>query len=142
MRALPSPLRSPTPRPCAEDGFSLIEVMIAALVLTVAILGLAGAFSSARKLTLLSERRTAMAYRVQLEIERLQGYSYSELAMASAPAHSSEKSSPDYYITEGVEPTYQYGTSAGETEALVVNKVTGVAAATPSGRQCAEKVGA
>lgn len=49
----------------------VIEVLIASLVLTVGVLGLIGAFDSARKLSLLSERRTAMSHRAQLEIERL-----------------------------------------------------------------------
>ena len=149
MRRLPIHRRSLAPR--AEGGFSLIEVLVAALVLTVGILGLVGAFDSARKLTLLSERRTAMAHIGQLELERLQSYPYSQLAMSSAPAHSSEKSSPDYYVTEGAEPTYQYGASAGETESLLIaakgcastaEMGCGWAAPAPSGRSCATYVGA
>src|SRR2546421_7571087 len=81
-----------------QRGFTIVEVMVAALVLAVGIAGLIGAFDSARKLSLLSERRTAMAHRAQLEIERLQTYPYSQLAMASKPSHSSEKTNPDYYI--------------------------------------------
>ena len=50
----------------------IVEVLVAVLVLSVGIIGLIGAFDSARKLTLLSERRTSMAHRAQLEIERLQ----------------------------------------------------------------------
>jgi Tfp pilus assembly protein PilV len=151
MRLPSSPNRRRSFQPRSEDGLSLIEVLIAALVLTVGILGLVGAFDSARKLTLLSERRSAMAHIAQLELERLQSYPYSQLAMASAPAHSSEKSSPDYYVAEGAEPTYQYGTSTGETESLVVaakecasttETGCGWAAAAPSARQCATAVGA
>ncbi len=128
MRLLPTPNPRRSPPLPAEDGFSLIEVLIAALVLTVGILGLVGAFDSARKLTLLSERRTAMAHIAQLELERLQSYPYSQLAMSSAPAHSSEKSNPDYYVTEGAEPTYQYGNDRGETESLVVEECASRAA--------------
>ncbi len=120
----------------------MIEVMIAAFVLTVGILGLIGAFNSARKLTLLSERRTAMAHRAQLEIERLQTYPFGQLTMAAAPAHSGEKTNPDYGVTEGSEPTYQYGEKAAETEPLAVNAALGVVAAAPSGRQCASSAGA
>ncbi len=120
----------------------MIEVLIAALVLTIGILGLIGAFNSGRKLTLLSERRTAMAHRAQLEIERLQTYPYGQLALATAPAHSGEKANPDYYVAEGSEPTYQYGEQATETEPLAVSAAQGVVAAAPSGRQCASSVGA
>ncbi len=151
MRPLPNTNRRRSPPPRAEDGFTLIEVLVAALVLTVGIVGLIGAFNSARKLTLLSERRTAMAHIAQLELERLQSYPYSQLAMASAPVHSSEKSNPDFYIAEGAEPTYQYGAIAGETESLVVaakecasttETGCGWVAAAPSARQCSTTVGA
>jgi Tfp pilus assembly protein PilV len=153
------PTRSPRLR--AEDGFSLAEVMMAALVLTLGILALVGAFDSARKLTLLSERRTSMAHRAQLEIERLQTYPYSQLAMITAPTHSSETNNPDYYINYNspVKCTtancYAWNAeSTGEEEALVTLKVSkecastaektecGWVAASPTGRECSKKVGA
>src|ERR1700751_5754931 len=81
-----------------QRGFTIVEVLVAALVLAVGIGGLIGAFDSARKLSLLTERRTAMAHRAQLELERLQTYPYRQLAMVSKPSHSSEKTNPDYYV--------------------------------------------
>jgi Tfp pilus assembly protein PilV len=119
----------------------LVEVVIAAMVLTVGILGLVGAFNSSRKLTLLSERRTAMAHRAQLEIEKLLTNSYGQLAMAATPAHSSEKANPDYYVSEGATPTYQYGEKTEEAESLVVAG-EGVVATSPTGRSCSSNVGA
>jgi prepilin-type N-terminal cleavage/methylation domain-containing protein len=139
MRPLPSfrrPLRLP-----AEDGFTLIELLVAILVLTVGLLGLIGAFDSARKLNLLSERRTSMAHRAQLEIERLQAIPYSELAMISAPTHSTETTNPDYYVKEGG-TEYQYGTSSEEIEKLVVVESSGAIAKEPTGRKCSVKAGA
>ena len=47
----------------AEDGLTLIELLVTVLVLTVGIIGLLGAITSARKLTFLSERRTSAAHR-------------------------------------------------------------------------------
>jgi prepilin-type N-terminal cleavage/methylation domain-containing protein len=136
MRPRPSfhrPLRLP-----AEDGFTLIELLAAVLVLTVGLLGLIGAFDSARKLNLLSERRTSMAHRAQLEIERLQALKYSELAMKEKPSHSTEEANPDYYVKEGGEK-YQYGTEATEVENLMTG---GVIEPSPSGHKCSEKIGA
>lgn len=137
MRPPPSfhrPLRLP-----AEDGFTLIELLVAILVLTVGLLGLIGAFDSARKLNLLSERRTAMAHRAQLEIERLQAIPYGELAMISAPTHSTETTNPDYYVKEGT-TKYQYGEKETETESLVTPG--GVISPTPAGKKCSKEVGA
>lgn len=118
----------------------LIEVLIATLVLTIGTLGVIGGFTSSRKLDLLSERRTSIAHRAQLEIERLQGLSYKELAMSSAPTHSTVETNPDYYVKEGG-TEYQYGSSTTETEKLVESK-TGVISNSPTGRQCSESVGA
>jgi Tfp pilus assembly protein PilV len=138
----------------------MVEVLVAAFVLTAGILGLLGAFDSARKLTLLSERRTEMAHRAQLEIERLHTYPYSQLAMISAPAHSGEPANPDYYVnysspvkcTSAGDGCYASNTeNTAEEEALVpaakgectkvVTAECGVVAATP-GRKCNEYVGA
>jgi Tfp pilus assembly protein PilV len=100
-----------------EEGFGLVEVLVATVVLTVGMLGLIGAFDGARKLTLLSERRTSIAHRAQQEIERLLAVPYAELAMTPAPSHSSETSNPDYYVNG---TKYQYDPANAATEELVV----------------------
>jgi Tfp pilus assembly protein PilV len=140
----------------------LVEVLIAAVVLAIGVLGLVGAFDSARKLSLLSERRTVMAHRAQLEVERLQTYPYSQLAMATAPSHSAETTNPDYYVNYGSpvkctsagDGCFAWNAeSTGEEEALVpagkngectsvVTTECGVVASSPTGRTCSAKVGA
>jgi Tfp pilus assembly protein PilV len=125
----------------AEDGFTLIEVLAATFVLIIGVLGMLGAFDSAHKLNLLSERRTSMAHRAQLEIERLQATTYSEIALASAPTHSAVSTNPDYYVKEGATPEYQYGTGSTEAEKLVVS-AKGAIASSPTGRECSQYVGA
>jgi Tfp pilus assembly protein PilV len=138
----------------------MIEVLVAMVVLVVGILGTIGAFDSARKLDLLSERRTAMAHRAQLEIERLQGQTYSQLAMISAPAHSSEATNPGYYVNysspvkcstsscyawdankPGEEESLTLATKAEECTSLIT-KECGVISASPTGRPCSEHMGA
>jgi Tfp pilus assembly protein PilE len=131
---------------------TLIELLVTVLVLTVGIVGLLGAFTSARKLTFLSERRTSAAHRAQLEIERLQTLSYGELLMSSTPIHSAEITNPDYYVKEGSPSEYQYGTGSTETETLAIAKngectITvktecGVVVSSPTGRACTAKLGA
>jgi Tfp pilus assembly protein PilV len=127
-----------------EGGVTIVEVLVAALILTIGFLGVVGAFNSGRKLSLLSERRTEMSHRAQLELERLQAKPYSELEMSSAPSHSSETSNPDYYVKSGTTPEYQYGTSSSETEKLVVatTSTSGMISPSPSGRECSSYIGA
>lgn len=138
MRPLPSP--TGPYRLLAEDGFTLVELLAAVLILTVGLLGLIGAFDSARKLNLLSERRTSMAHRAQLEIERLQAEPYEKLAMTSAPTHSSTITNPDFYVKEGT-TKYQYGEKAAEEEQLVVSS-GGAISPSPKERKCSNVVGA
>jgi Tfp pilus assembly protein PilV len=145
----------------AEAGMGLVEVLVAALVLTIGALALVGGLDSARKLTLLSERRTAMAHRAQLEIERLQTYPYAELAMFSKPTHSSVKTNPDYYInlaspvkcaaapcfawneaSTGEEEQVTVATKEGVDCAVKEEAGCGIVAASPTGRECAKYVGA
>jgi Tfp pilus assembly protein PilV len=154
-------LRSLHTRARSERGIGLIEVLIAAFVLTVGALALIGAMNSARKLTLLSERRTAMAHRAQLELERLQTYPYSELAMISKPSHSTEPTNADYYVNytpaakcTTAEPCLAWNSLAtGEEEPLVLatkevdcatkeESGCGLLAASPTGRDCSKYVGA
>lgn len=123
----------------AEDGLTLVELLVTVLVLTVGILGLLGAFTSARKLTFLSERRTSAAHRAQLEIERLQTLPYSELAMET-PTHSTSEENPDFYVKAGSEPEYQYGELSTEAEKLVTGGTR--IAKEPAGRKCSTVPGA
>jgi prepilin-type N-terminal cleavage/methylation domain-containing protein len=139
------------PRLAAEDGFTLVELLIAVLVLTVGLLALIGGFDSARKLNVLSERRTSMAHRAQLEIERLEAIPYAQLGMESPPAHSAVVTNPDFYVN----PTpatctslLSYGCYAwnaeniAEQEALVPATSSPKVAASPTGRKCSTLVGA
>lgn len=130
----------------------LLEVLFAILVLTIGLLGLIGGFDSARKLNLLSERRTSMAHRAQLEIERLQTIPYAELAMQSAPAHSTETANPDYYVntspttcTSVGDGCYAWNTEATSEEEPLVKPETGKEGqvyASPAARKCSTGVGA
>jgi Tfp pilus assembly protein PilV len=140
-------------RLAAEDGIMLLEVLVALLVLTVGLLGLIGAFDSARRLNLLSERRTSMAHRAQLEIERLQAIPYAELAMQSPPAHSTETANPYYYVNSspttctpvGYTSCYAWNAeSTSEEEPLVKPEAptTGAVYSSPTGRKCSTLVGA
>jgi prepilin-type N-terminal cleavage/methylation domain-containing protein len=146
-----APTSSPSRWFRSSDGFTMVEVLVAILVLAVAILGLAGAFDSSRRLTALSERRTAMSDRAQQEIERLQTYPYSELAMISKPTHSAEKNNPGYYVNgsnyawnaENSSQEEQLVRSSKEVDCNVKAETgCGLIAASPGGRDCTSTAGA
>lgn len=138
----------------SQRGFTLVEVVMAAAVLTVGILGLIATFDGARKLTLVAERRAAAAHRAQWEVEKLQAEPYAQLAMISAPAHSSETTNPDYYVNYNspVKCTSEgggcYATNTEkltEEEAIVYTakecktsseESCGIVSGSPSGKSC------
>jgi Tfp pilus assembly protein PilV len=129
-----------------ESGLSLIEILIAMIVLVVGVLGMVGGFTTARKLDLLSERRTSMDHRAQLEIERLQALATSSttykelLAMSTThlPTHSTESTNPDYHVNEaGTEYEYTAGTNA-----KLMTSAKGEIQGSPTGRGCSTYVGA
>ncbi|MGH2904173.1 MAG: type IV pilus modification PilV family protein [Solirubrobacteraceae bacterium] len=140
----------------------LIEVLVAMVILTVAILGLILAFNSSRKLSLASERHTSMAHRAQLEIERLQATPYSELTMIEAPKHETSKENPDYNVnsspttcTSAGDGCYAWNAektteeaplipaiAAVECTSTVTTKCGAISVTPSSSRKCLEHVGA
>jgi Tfp pilus assembly protein PilV len=117
-----------------EEGFTLIEVLVAAVVLIVGVLGVFTAVSASQKLTLLSERHTELAQRAQLELDRVKSLPYSQVALTQMSTAWSATPSDDTYVstpagacpasTGGSAPTYQPDHSSGgstATEALVID---------------------
>jgi hypothetical protein len=103
----------------------LIETVAAILVLTIGVLGMIVGFDAARRLSLVSERHSAMALVAQREIERIQGINYAGIGLTSPPATSSDSTNPDYYVVGGSPESYQYSHTNGVSEMLVVDTMNG-----------------
>jgi Tfp pilus assembly protein PilV len=116
----------PAPRRLAgqEDGFAIIELMVALLVLTVGTLGMFMGFISSQKASLVAERETSMAHVAQQQIEYVQGIPYSQIGMSAAPSPSTDPTNPDFYVTGGPTPTFQWNRTAGTSEPLDVDATT------------------
>jgi Tfp pilus assembly protein PilV len=108
-----------------EAGFALIETMLAIFVLVVGIFGVFLGFAAGQRLSLVSERHAVMVHVAQREIERLEGISYSQLALTSAPTNSSDTTNPDYYVAAGPPPTLVWNRVAGSQEQLDIDAVNG-----------------
>ena len=118
----------------SERGSLLIEVLVAAVILLVGVLTALTAMAAANKLTLVSERHTAMVQRAQYELERLKSLPNNQLALTGTTASWSTTSSSPTYVNDpagtcpttgsGAAPTYQPDHSSGgstATESLVIN---------------------
>lgn len=108
-----------------QDGFTIFEVLIAVLVLTVGVLSMFTAFVASQKLSLVSDKHESMVNIAQKEIERIQGVAYGQIGLVSSPAPSSNPSSPDYYVQAGSPPNFEWDRTAGSTEQLDVDTTNG-----------------
>jgi prepilin-type N-terminal cleavage/methylation domain-containing protein len=116
-------------RPMAEDGFTLVELMVAVLLLTVGILTLGTVISQSRGEASVSETKSTEIHRAQKEIERLTALPYASIAMSGAPVTSSVSTDPGYYVnvsSSSTCPTYRYDqTGTNAAEPLAVNGCAG-----------------
>lgn len=73
------------PRPGREAGFTIIEVLVAGMVLVVGILAVLAVFASAQRTSNTAERNEVMARQAEQQLEEMRGHCYEALAMAEAP---------------------------------------------------------
>src|SRR5438270_7588635 len=120
-----------------EEGFTVVEVLVGAIILVVGILATVSVLNSSRRLTVVAEHQTTLAQRAQNELERVLSLPYSQVALTgSSSSWSTATGSYTYVNTNpgpngggtcpgaGSAPTYQpdhnpRGSTA--TEPLVLN---------------------
>jgi type II secretory pathway pseudopilin PulG len=110
-----------------EAGMTLVEVVVAGMILIVGALGVFGIVEAGTRNVFRAEQSQMVANLLQQEVEKLRGVPYSELALTSLPSHSSEAENPDSRIASanffytgrngtGLKPlVYNGATSDGET---------------------------
>jgi type II secretory pathway pseudopilin PulG len=108
-----------TARSDRESGFTIIEVVVAALVLTMGALATFGMLSAATKNTYRAKQTQVALDMAQQELEALRGLTTEEVALTSTPPHSSNIMSPNYRVNNGTFAAKQ--SPLGEYRNLVVN---------------------
>ncbi len=78
-----------------EEGFTLVEVLVGALILVVGILSTLSVLDSSRRLTVVAEHQTTLAQRAQNELERVLSLPYSQVALTGTS--TSWSTSPGSY---------------------------------------------
>lgn len=120
-----------------EEGFTLVEVLVGAILLVVGIGSTLTVFDSSRRLTSVSERQTVLAQRAQNELERVLSLPWSQVALTGTSSSWSTMPGSYTYVagvsggcpetSNGAPPTYQPDHSPGgstATEPLVINGCT------------------
>lgn len=114
-----------------ERGFTLVEIVVAAGLMSIGLLSLVSVLDSSRDLVSLSERRETALHRAQLAIERVQALDYAFIALPDAPTPSSDANDPRVHVQSGP-PRYRWDhlSSGAPYDPLVIDSV--VCAGTPT----------
>jgi type II secretory pathway pseudopilin PulG len=84
-----------------EAGFTIIEVLVAALILTLASAALFGVLAAATRNGARVKATQIALDRAQQEMEKLHSLNYDELALTKTPPSSSNPNSPNHRIVNG-----------------------------------------
>jgi prepilin-type N-terminal cleavage/methylation domain-containing protein len=84
-----------------EGGFTIIEVLVAVLIVAMGALATFGLLSDAIKNTARAKGTQIALDRAQQEMEALRSLSNKQLAMTAAPAASADRLNPDYRVSGG-----------------------------------------
>ncbi len=124
-----------------ERGFTMIELLVAIMMLSVGLLGAAMALDSSRRLTVSSENKQAAAHVAQQDLERLLAGGYASIATNAAPAASTNPGDPRYYVyasgasgcPASASSCYQWDQSAPASSATVAPLVINASGTTAPG---------
>lgn len=109
----------------ADDGFSLVELLVAVTFLAAGVMALVGTFDLSRNLITLSERKEAAVHVGEREMERIHSLPYSQVALTTAPLNNADPKHPASYVTDGTPSSYRYDQPDGASENLVVDATNG-----------------
>lgn len=110
-----------------EDGMTIVEVVVAGLILVAGSLGVLGIVDAGTRNVFRAEQSQVVSNLLQGEIEKLRQLPYEELALTSLPVHSTDPADPNSRIAStsffytgrsgtGLKPlVYNGGVSDGET---------------------------
>jgi type II secretory pathway pseudopilin PulG len=86
-----------------EEGFGLIELLVAIVLVLIGVLSALTAFEASQRSNGHGERNASVAQRSQSELERILALPYAEVGMASTPANSGSGNPDDplNYVTTG-----------------------------------------
>jgi Tfp pilus assembly protein PilV len=120
----------------AESGLSLIEVLVAALVLVVGLLGVFTTVIGGNRAVTAGVRSTAMAQIAQQTLHAVESLPYANIADSSTPARTTttDTTNPTYYLSSCSAGTcYQWDPSTASTaEQVAVDTTYGKAAPGPT----------
>jgi type II secretory pathway pseudopilin PulG len=111
-----------------ESGFTVIEVVVAVMVMSVGIAATMRVFGGADRATLRAQSHQVAVQQAQAELERLTALPYGELALTAMPASSSDPRHPGFKVSGN-----SFAVRNGLGETFVTSPGEGAAASVPPG---------
>ena len=129
----------------ADDGFSLVEVLMAVTIMAVGIAATLQVFGGSGRTALAAQRSNIAVQQAQEEIDRLSKFSYAELGLTSTPASSANPLDPgsrvsgtNFTVRTGLVEPFVLSSDPGQSAAAVDPTPTsfaiGVSDATVTGK--------
>lgn len=84
-----------------QDGFTLVEVLAAAIVLVVGLLGLFTALDSSSHLNTTVQRQSAVTAQAERAVEAMRALPYGSLGLTATPGTSTDTASPAHWVDGG-----------------------------------------
>lgn len=103
---------------------TIVELLVAILILTIGILGTFVVFTASKKGTHVSEGLESQTHVAQRELERIESLPYVQIGLTTPPAPSTDRLNPNYYVSAGTCPSFTWNQSPGATSGtapLVIN---------------------
>ena len=98
-----------------EEGFTLIEILIAVTLMSVGVAATMRVFGAAGRTTVRAQQQQVAVQQAQAEVDRLAALPYGELALTSAPPSSSNPLDPGHKVSGS-----NFAVRSDLTEALVL----------------------
>jgi prepilin-type N-terminal cleavage/methylation domain-containing protein len=105
-----------------EDGFTMIEVLVAAMILVIAAMTTFNLLSSATRNAQRAKGTQVALDLAQQELERLHSMTNEELAMEGVPPHASSELDPGFRVNSGAGTFALQRSPVGEPQKMVYNE--------------------
>jgi len=105
-----------------ESGLGVVEVLVAALLLTLGALATFGLLDTAKRQTFRAEQSQVISDRLQAEMEAIKRLEYARVALTRTPTHSDDPGNPNYRVSNyGGYSTFALNENGTNSATLVVN---------------------
>jgi type II secretory pathway pseudopilin PulG len=111
-----------------EEGFTVVEVLVAILILAAGALAVLQTFDASTRNTFRAEQTQVAINRVQRELEQVRQLDYADVALTTTPSHSSDPKDPRYRVSGSNFALDWDGTTASNNAEMAVKNVGGLTA--------------